>query len=71
MALAPGFEQQPDSALKGESDLTGSFPRTPSCASTASCQLSLTLRVSMVHSQEEINTRRGQEVVYNHWGQGR
>jgi hypothetical protein len=27
MALAPGFEQEPDSALQGESDLTGGFPR--------------------------------------------
>jgi hypothetical protein len=27
MALAAGFEQEPDSALQGESDLTGGFPR--------------------------------------------
>jgi hypothetical protein len=27
MALAPGFEQEPDGALQGESHLTGGFPR--------------------------------------------
>ena len=26
MALAPGFEQQSDGALKGEADLTGRLP---------------------------------------------
>jgi hypothetical protein len=26
MALVPGFEQEPDSALEGESNLTGGFP---------------------------------------------
>jgi len=26
MALAPGFEQQPDGALEGESNLTSRFP---------------------------------------------
>ena len=26
MALAPGFQQQPDGALEGEADLTGRFP---------------------------------------------